>query len=214
MERAEISPFRPEGAGNGSESYFWEEMVRVNQRFVYNLAYQLCNDPHEADDLTQETFFKVFQNLSGFRQEAGLRTWISRIAVNTYLAGRRKNKRHQSITLEILPAPSCSASPERVVIRRELQWCIRHVLQHHVSREHRVILVLRDLNELSYEEIASALDISVAAVKSRLHRARKVFRDHLFRTGCAGLLRDYSCYCEGVHVYDVQQSNQSVKPVY
>lgn len=176
----------------------WEEIVLTHQRYIYNLAYNLCNDAHEADDLTQETFFKAFQNLAGFRQEASLRTWISHIAVNTYLAGRRKRARHRSINLETLKVPSQSGNPERVVIRRELQWCIRHILQHHLSREYRVILVLRDLNGLSYEEVAGVLGITVSAVKSRLHRARRAFRDHLFKTGCAGLVRDYTCFCEGV----------------
>lgn len=180
------------------QSCSWEEIVRDHQRYIYNLSYHLCNDPHEADDLTQETFLKAFQGLAEFRWESSLRTWISRIAVNTYLAGRRKRIRHQSISLEILPAPGWSGNPEQVVIRRELQWCIRHTLQYHVSRDHRVILALRDLNGLSYEEVAGVLGISVGAVKSRLHRARKAFRDHLIKSGCAGLLRDYTCYCEGV----------------
>ncbi len=60
--------------------------MQTNQRYVYNLAYHLCNDHHEADDLTQETFLRAFENFAGFRQEASLRTWLSRIALNTYLA--------------------------------------------------------------------------------------------------------------------------------
>ncbi|MFZ5648067.1 MAG: RNA polymerase sigma factor [Bacillota bacterium] len=176
----------------------WEEIVRSHQRYIYNLAYRLCDDPHEAEDLTQETFCRAFQSLDGLRKEASLRAWISRIAVNTYLLKRRKHRKHQSIALETLPAPCGSSNPEKVVIRREMQWCIRHILQHHVSREYRVILVLRDLNSLTYGEIAGVLGISVGAVKSRLHRARRAFRDHLIKSGCAGLLRDYTCYCEGV----------------
>ncbi|MFZ5631829.1 MAG: RNA polymerase sigma factor [Bacillota bacterium] len=72
----------------------------------------------------------------------------------------------------------------------EIQWCIHHILQHHMSRDHRVILALRDLNGLSYEEVAGVLGISMSAVKSHLHRARQAFRDHLLQSGCADLLRD------------------------
>lgn len=187
MEQSDVS--RP--------PFSWEEIVRAYQRYIYNLSCQLCDDPHEADDLTQETFFKAFRNLDGLRQEASLRAWISRIAVNTYLSKRRKHLSHQSLALETLPAP-WSTNPEQVVIRKEMQWCIRHILQHHVSGQYRVILVLRDLNGLSYGEVAGVLGISVGAVKSRLHRARRAFRDHLIRSGCAGLLRDYTCFCEGV----------------
>lgn len=196
-ESGRVQAYSGEGRG-GQDPCSWEEIVQSHQRYIYNLSYHLCNDPHEADDLTQETFLKAFQNLAGFRGEASLRTWISRIAVNTYLARRRKQIRHRSIVLEVLPAPGWSGNPEQVVIRRELQWCIHHILQHHVSRDHRVILALRDLNGLSYEEVAGVLGISVGAVKSRLHRARRAFRDHLIKAGCAGLLREYTCYCEGV----------------
>lgn len=187
-----------DGSGSSLPPAAWEEMVRAHQRHVYNLACHLCNDPHEADDLTQETFLKAFEHLAGFRQEASLRTWLSRITLNTYLAKRRKQLKHESIDLGIMPTPDWSANPERVVIRRELQWCIHHILRHHLPRNYSVVLVLRDLNRFSYEEIAGLLGISVSAVKSRLHRARQAYRAHLFKSGCAGLVKDFTCYCEGV----------------
>ena len=176
----------------------WEEIAETQQRYIYNLAYHLCGNQTEAEDLAQETFLKAFENLSGFRQEAGLRTWLCRIAVNTYLAKRRRRPRHESIALEILPAPDWSNNPERVVIRRELLWCVHHTLQQHLPRHYRTILVLREIEQLDYQEIAEVLGISVSSVKSRLHRARRAFRDHLLNSGCAGLMRDYTCYCEGV----------------
>lgn len=182
----------------GRQPCSWEEIAETQQRYIYNLAYHLCGHRAEAEDLVQETFLKAFENLAGFRQEANLRTWLCRIAVNAYLTGRRRRPRHESITLEVLPAPDWSGNPERVVIRRELLWCINHTLQQHLPRNYRTILVLRELEQLSYEEIAEVLNISVSAVRSRLHRARRAFRDHLIKSGCAGLMRDYTCYCEGV----------------
>lgn len=177
----------------------WEDIVYSHQDYIYNLAYYLCRDRHEADDLTQETFLKAIENIEGFRGESGLRTWLCRIAVNNYKAKQRKNYKHQSICLEIMRPPAdTSSNPERIIIRKELQWCIHHVLQHHVSKEQKIVLVLRELNDLSYKEIAEVLGISESAVKSRLHRARIAFRNHLVKSGCAKLMRDYTCYCEGV----------------
>ncbi|KJS14755.1 MAG: hypothetical protein VR69_16435 [Peptococcaceae bacterium BRH_c4b] len=183
----------------GGPAIVWEEMVKSHQHYVYNLAYYLSQDPHEADDLTQETFLKAFEHLEDFRQEAGLRTWLCSIALNTFKASRRRKRiKHQSMCLEKITLPDSSFNTERIVIRKELQWCIHHVLQYHVSREQKIILVLRDLNEMSYKEIASVLGISVSAVKSRVNRARMAFKNHLVKSGCAKLMKDFTCYCEGV----------------
>lgn len=174
--------------------------MREHQQSIYNLAYYLCNDSNEADDITQETFLRAFENLDKFRHEASLRTWLHRIATNIYLGKKRKQRKHESISLGEMKVPDCSGNPERIVIRRELQWCIKHVLEHHLPRqEYKVVIVLRDINGLSYKEIADVLDISVPAVKSRLHRARQAFRDHLVKAGCVALVKDYVCYCEGAY---------------
>ncbi|GBF32958.1 RNA polymerase sigma factor RpoE [Desulfocucumis palustris] len=176
----------------------WEEIVRNNQQNIYNLAYYLSGSPNEADDITQETFLKAFENLQGFRGESSLRTWLSRIATNIYLGKKRKQCKHQSISLGEMTVPDCSGNPERIVIRREMQWCIMHILKHHLpSRDYQVVLVLRDLHGLSYEEIASILSLPVTTVKSRLFRARRAYRDHLVKSGCVGLVKDYTCYCQG-----------------
>lgn len=181
----------------------WPELVRDHQRYIYNLAYNLCHNRDETDDLTQEVFLKAFEKLEGFRGEAKLRTWLSRITINTYLAKRRKELKHESINFGYVSVPDWNKNPERLAIKKELQWCIHHTLRLHLSKSHQVILVLRDLNGFSYEEIASMLNISLSAVKSRLHRARLAYRNHLIRSGCAGLVKDYSCYCEGVTEHEV-----------
>lgn len=189
---------KPNESGECQVQCSWEEIARTQQRYIYKLAYHLCGSQAEAEDLVQETFLKAFENLTGFRQEADLRTWLCSITVNTYLAKRRRRPKHVSINLGIMPVPDWSSNPERLVIKRELVWCINHTLQQHLSRDHRTILVLREMEQLSYEEIAGVLKISVSAVKSRLHRARLAFRDHLIRSGCAGVVKDYVCFCEGV----------------
>ena len=184
--------------GSGPASDSLEEIVHNHHHYLYNLAFRLCNDRAETDDLTQETFLKAFENLRGFRGESSLRTWLCRITLNNYLGKRRKRLKHESVNLGTVSIPDWSGNPERIAIKRELQWCIHHSLRHHLSRNYQVVLVLRDLNGFSYAEIAAMLDISHSAVKSRVHRARQAYRDHLLKSGCAGLAKDYSCYCEGV----------------
>lgn len=176
----------------------WQDIVESHHDYIYNLAYYLSRDRNEADDVTQETFLKAFENLKYFRDESDIRTWLTRIAINTYKATKRKKYEHQSMCLEVITPPVSSINPERIIIRKDLQWCIHHVLQHHVSDEQKIILTLRHMNEMSYEEIAKILNISVGAVKSRLHRARMAFKDHIVKSGCAKMMKDYTCYCDGV----------------
>jgi RNA polymerase sigma-70 factor (ECF subfamily) len=197
LERGKTGPVADSHL-DGERDDSWEQIVVAHHRYIYNLAYCLCNDRHEAEDLTQETFLRAFEGLAGFRGEAAPRTWLTRIAVNAYLATKRRRARHQSLALEVFRVADRDGEPERVVVRKEMQWCIHHVLQHHLTRQYRVVIVLKDLNGFSYEEIATMLGVSVSAVKSRLHRARRAYRDHLVKSGCAGLLEGYTCYCEGV----------------
>ena len=181
-----------------SDKTDWDSIVELHHNYVFNLAFYLSRDRYEAEDLTQETFLRAFEHLKDFRQESSIRTWLCRIAINTHKATKRRKFKHQSICIEIMPSLDQSIDPEKIIIRRELQWCIHHVLQQHVGYDYKVALILRDLNQMSYEEIAAVLEISLAAVKSRIHRARKAFRDHLIKSGCVKFMKDYSCYCEGV----------------
>lgn len=185
--------------GQGPEQGI-ETMLEEHRPYLFNLLYQLTSDRELAADLTQEVFLRAWRRFSTFRGEAGLRTWLARIALNVYRTEWRRQRRrpHVSLVLETLRVPDSSTDPARVVCRREFHWCILHVLQHHVSEAQREVLVLRDLQGLRYEEIAGVLGISVSAVKSRLHRARLAFRDHLRRGGCEALVRDYACTCDGV----------------
>lgn len=180
------------------EDNSWDEIVDAHHAYIYRLAYNLCGDKTEAEDITQETFLKGFENFLGFRQDASLRTWLCRITINTYLAKKRRRTKHESIDVEVLSVPDWSDNPERIVIKREITLCINHILQEHLHQDFRTIIVLREFEQLSYEEIAEILNITTSAVKSRLHRARLAFRDYLLKAGCAGLMRDYRCFCEGV----------------
>jgi len=186
---------------NSKKVIVLEEIISQNQRYIFNLAFRLCSNTQDADDLTQETFLKAVENYDKFRGEASVRTWLSRITINRFLDSKRRERPHESINLGIIPSPD--NDPERIIVRKELQWCVQHVLIHHLSEEHKVVVVLRDIYGHSYREIAEVLQISEGAVKSRLHRGRMYFYNHLVKSGCVTFVKDYTCYCEGVTKYEV-----------
>ena len=173
-------------------------LFKHHQRYIYNLLYQLTCNEADADDLTQETFIRVYEKIGGFRSEASLRTWMSRIAINIFRASKRKMPRHGDMRLGEIQIPSTSKDPERIVIKRELQWCIMHILQQHLIEEYREVVVLRDLQGFSYGEIGKILRIPVGTVKTRLHRARKVLQDHFVQNRCKAFVNEYFCICDGV----------------
>jgi len=179
-------------------AHSWDGIVARNYTALYRLAWHLCGSLHEAEDLVQETFLKAFEHRADFRGEASLRTWLSRISVNTYLAKRRRARREGRMDLAGASIADWSSSPEYLVIQEEFHRCIHYILHHDCRPSERIILVLRDLDGLSYDEIAQVLGISLSAVKSRLHRARNAFRERLLQSGCAGLLEKPWCSCEGV----------------
>jgi|GEM_PF-801387 len=179
----------------------FEVFISQQQRYLYNLALRLCGDAEDADDLTQDTFLKALERFAQYRGEADVRTWLTRIAINTFLDSKRRQRPHVSLDLGTIPCPA--HDPERVIIRKELQWCVQHVLRHHVPEDQKVVLVLRDLYGHSYQEIGEILQISLAAVKSRLHRGRTAFYNHLVRSGCVSFVKYYTCYCEGAAKHEM-----------
>jgi len=190
----DVSEHQDESASPGS-------LVSEHQHYIYNLAYSLCSDEADADDIVQETFLKAISGLQNYRGESGIRTWLSRIAINTFVDLKRKQKPH--VSLELGSVVCAAGTPERAIIKKEMQWCVRHVLLHHVAEDHKIVLVLRDMYGYSYQEIADILKISVPAVKSRLHRGRAAFYDHLVKSGCVSFVREYTCYCDGAERNEV-----------
>ena len=167
----------------------YEKLLQRYQSPVYNLAWRLLNDPSDAADVAQEVFLKVFRNLEGFRNQSSLRTWIYRIAVNEAHNRRRWSFRHRrgEISLEEFfdhsesrerPLVDASESPFDFAMNQEAQLFMEEGLAA-VSPVFRAALVLRELDELSYEEIAEVLDVSVGTVKSRILRGREALRRYL-----------------------------------
>jgi len=160
-------------------------LVTDHQRMVYQLALHLLGDPQEALDLSQEVFLKVFRTLPQFRGQSTLRTWIYRIVVNQASNRQRwwrRRRRSQQVAIEEhtalhgeLPDAREFSMPDRVLQERETASRVWHAMDQ-LPFEQRAVIVLREIEGLSYEEIATSLDVAVGTVKSRLARARETLR--------------------------------------
>jgi len=156
----------------------WEELVRVHTRRVYGICYRFIGRDGEAQDLTQEVFLRVFRTLKSFRAaEGSFTTWLTRLTRNLLIDNYRRT-RQDRVTDSIenqLPMleqsiPS-SSRPEGAVVMREKGEILQAALEK-LSPELRETVILRDLQEMEYREIALVLDIPEGTVKSRLNRGR------------------------------------------
>ena len=171
----------------------FNRLVEERHGDIYALLYRLTEDPEEARDLTQETFLQAFRNIAGFRGEADLRTWLYRIAVNQARNRWRWWKRRRRDRTVSLDAPTSdeggpalsaglaqegASDPEEQALARERERALLAALST-LSRPYREVIVLRDIEGLSYEEVAQALDMNIGTVKSRLSRGRDELRRRL-----------------------------------
>ena len=172
----------------GSEDAY-ELLVARFQQPVYNLVYRLLSEPGESYDVVQEVFLKIFRNIATFRNQSSLKTWIYRIAVNEVHNYRRWFYRHrrQEVILEDEieggknfgdTVPDRGRTPYDYALNGEKRVMIEDALAH-INPMFRAAIVLRDVEELSYEEIADVLDISLGTVKSRITRGREAMRREL-----------------------------------
>ncbi len=163
-------------------------LVTDHQRMVYQLALHLLGDAQEALDLSQEVFLRVFRTLPQFRGHSALRTWIYRIVV-TQASNRRRwwRRRHQSQQVPLdehvanhgdLPDGRTFTKPDEVAAQQQAARQVWAALDQ-LPFDQRTILVLREIDGLSYEEIGYSLGVAVGTVKSRLARAREHLRDTL-----------------------------------
>jgi RNA polymerase sigma-70 factor (ECF subfamily) len=172
----------------GSEEAY-ELLVARFQQPVYNLVYRLMADPGDAYDVVQEVFLKIFRNIGTFRSQSSLKTWIYRIAVNEVHNYRRWFFRHrrQEVVLEDESEggtsfgdtlPDRGRSPYDYALNGEKRVLIEDALTR-INPMFRAAVVLRDVEDLSYEEIADILDVSLGTVKSRITRGREAMRRQL-----------------------------------
>lgn len=178
----------------------FDQLVEEYQSLVYALALRILNDAEDARDATQETFLKVYRHFGKFRGEASLKTWICRIAINQARSAdrwRRRRRRNDTTSLDGFWEPSTEANgrtngfdqrspidylqsryatPEDETLSRERGRQIERGLRQ-LKKDFRIAVILRDIEGLSYEEIAWVTEVSVGTVKSRIARGREMLRE-------------------------------------
>lgn len=163
-------------------------LVEIYQDRVYALSYQLAGNHSDAQDLAQEVFIRAYTNLGGFRNNADFGTWLHRIAVNHWINSQHKQKRMVTVSLDDpfrtgegevnRELAATGADPLEAIAGDESRDLVRAALRG-LCREYQAVLVLREVEGYSYEEIAAVLCCSAGTVKSRLNRARQSLRQRV-----------------------------------
>ena len=167
-------------AQNGDRNAF-SELVRTHAQGVRNIIYRMCGNVQLAEDAAQETFIRAWQNLSSYRPGTPLRNWLYRIAVNAGTDMLRKEKRILPDDIGDLHLTDGRPNPETLVSQHERAVLVQKAILS-LPDASRAVLVLREYEELSYQEISSTLDIPIGTVMSRLNYARKLLKDKLEQT--------------------------------
>lgn len=175
----------------------FEALVALYKDRVYARIYYLVGNQQDAEDIAQDVFFKVYRGIKGLDDPAMFGAWIYRIATNTCYDALSKRKRQpammslepfdQALGEEPQAAASDTMDPQNVALQQEVRQCIEQTLSS-IDLAGREVLILRDVEDRSYQEIADALAIGLSAVKMRIHRARLAFQRMLERV-CPGLYR-------------------------
>ncbi len=158
-------------------------LVQRHQRFVFNLSFRILQDYEDARESTQEAFLLAWQGLPSFRGEARFATWLYRIAYHCCLRQIERRKREQILQTvmeaeQTLKGRKPERQVEEVLEQRERQAAVREQMERLPAR-YRIVLILRHLQEMSYEEIAEVLTMPVGTVKTRLFRARNLLKERL-----------------------------------
>ena len=152
----------------------WEEVARDHGRFLYNVAYRLAGNDHDAQDLVQEALIRVRKGLERY-EPGSLEGWLARIVTNVFLDEVRRRKRRPADALPDDPDRVLPGAPGADEVSTELSVEVQAALAS-LPPEFRVPVVLCDVADQSYEQIASALGVPIGTVRSRLHRGRRMLR--------------------------------------
>ena len=176
-------------AAKGGDEDAFAALVRLYEKRVFALAVRMCGSREDAAEAAQEAFLAAWQGLSFFRGDASFSTWLYRLTSNACVDLLRREGRHRSAagpSLDdeelSLDVPDTALSPQDEAERQELREAIDRGLAA-LSPEHREILILREMHQLSYDEIAEVLSLDTGTVKSRISRARRQLRNFLLKDG-------------------------------
>jgi RNA polymerase sigma-70 factor (ECF subfamily) len=170
----------------GNTAAFGDLVTRYQDR-LYNTVFRLVNQPEDARDAVQEAFLSAYQSLASFKGDSLFFTWLYRIAINTAISLKRKQRAAlrltsglESGTLNEPADPSDTTQPGRALEMAEDEKIIQQALNR-LSPEHRTVLVLKDMEGRKYEDMAEVLEVPIGTIRSRLHRARLELRDILLQ---------------------------------
>lgn len=170
----DIAPDILQKASQGDIEAF-EQVYRVYSSFVYNVAFRVTRNSADAQEVTQDVFMKIYRNLKSFQFRSTFKTWVYRITVNTAINRYRKTRREEKDRVDydnIIASFPDSRSATEGIIQSDNEARLNALLDM-LSPEHKTCLILREIEGLSYREIADALKIPVNTVRSRLKRARQ-----------------------------------------
>ena len=158
-------------------------LVTAYETSVYRLALRMCGNAHDAEDAAQEAFVSAWKGLPSFRGESKFSSWLYQLTTNACLDLLRREKRHRAAgPLDEQTALSGEDTPQRAAENAELRDTLQAALQE-LSDDHRQIFLLRQMRQLSYEEIGQLLGLEAGTVKSRLRRAKNQLREILTKKG-------------------------------
>ncbi|MBM3944395.1 MAG: sigma-70 family RNA polymerase sigma factor [SAR202 cluster bacterium] len=167
---------------NPASADTFEQVVEQYSDMVYNVAYRIMGNPHDAEEVAQDAFLSAYRSFDGFRGDAQVKTWLYRITTNAALMRIRKNKRASEFVqpggLEDIDVTSRDPLPHDLAANSELGERLKAAIAG-LPPDFRTAVVLKDVEGLDNQEAAAALGISVPNFKSRLHRGRLMLRKHL-----------------------------------
>lgn len=165
----------------------FETLIMPYEKKVYNIALQMFKNEHDAYDAAQEVLIKIYRNLSKFKFESAFSTWLHRLAMNTCIDEYRKRKRHMTHTTSmdqtrndedtpVRQFEDQSLTPEQKVLQKEVVDEVRDAMSD-MKAEQKMLIIYRDIQGLTYDEIAAILECNLGTVKSRISRARKALKE-------------------------------------
>ena len=158
-------------------------LVQTYETSVYRLALRMCGNAHDAEEVAQEAFMAAWKGLPSFRGESKFSSWLYQLTTNEAINFLRKEKRHRAATpLEDEIEPATGDTAHQAAETKELQQALQQALEA-LTAEHRQIFLLRQMRQLSYEEIGQLLGLESGTVKSRLNRAKKQLRQNVLQQG-------------------------------
>ncbi|NLM44449.1 MAG: sigma-70 family RNA polymerase sigma factor [Clostridiales bacterium] len=166
----------------------FEELIYNYEKKAYNIAYRIMGNEEDAKDMAQEAFIKIYKSIGNFRGDSTFSTWLYRIVTNVCLDELRKRKKNNTVPLEmsiesekgtaIVELSAEKETPEDIYEQVEKKQLIQSAISS-LSEDYKTVIILRDVQGFSYEEIATMLNCSLGTIKSRINRARNLLKDKL-----------------------------------